>query len=414
VFGRTHAYIFKLPLANCTYICYPPGMIIKRNISEELLKLGRQYPIITVVGPRQSGKTTLVKSVFPKKPYYSFEDPDTRRIALSDARSFLKKIHAGAILDEIQRAPEILSYLQGEVDADRRPGRFVLTGSQQLNLLENVTQSLAGRTALLKLLPYSIAELRKAAPKPLGADDYIYQGFYPGLYSQKLNPTKAYRNYYETYIERDLRQLMHIKDLHLFQKFVRLCAGRIGNIFVASHLAAEVGVSVPTIQKWASLLEASFVIFFLQPYYENFGKRVIKSPKLYFYDTGVASYLLGIENINQVERDPLRGALFENLVILEMIKERYDKGLDHNLYFFRDNHQNEVDVVYKYGSELIPIEIKSAETFDEGFFRGLHYFSKISPRKAKNGFLVYAGTDEHTLHDIKVINYHHVSRVVSR
>ena len=389
-------------------------MIIKRNISGELLKLGSQYPIITVIGPRQSGKTTLVKSIFPKKPYYSFEDPDTRDMALGDARSFLKKIRAGAILDEIQRAPEMLSYLQGEVDADRKPGRFILTGSQQLNLLENVTQSLAGRTALLKLLPYSMAELRKATKKSMDVDDYIYQGFYPGIYSQKLNPTKAYRNYYETYIERDLRQLMQVKDLHLFQKFVKLCAGRIGNIFVASHLATEVGVSVPTIQKWTSLLEASFVIFFLQPYYENFGKRVIKAPKLYFYDTGVASYLLGIENKKQVERDPLRGALFENLVITELIKERYDKGLDHNLYFFRDNHQNEVDVVYKYGHELIPIEIKSAETYDPGFFRGLQFFSKISPRNAKNSFLVYAGTVEHTVHDIKVINYQHASGIVNR
>jgi predicted AAA+ superfamily ATPase len=194
---------------------------------------------------------------------------------------------------------------------------------------------------------------------------------------------------------------------------VRLCAGRIGNIFVASHLAAEVGVSATTIQHWASLLEASFIIFFLQPYYENLGKRVIKAPKLYFYDTGIAAYLLGIENRGQVERDPLRGALFENLVITELIKERYDKGLDHNLYFYRDNHQNEVDVIYKYGNELIPVEIKSAETYDRGFFRGLEYFAKISPKKAKGGYLVYAGETDHTIQGMKVINYRQAAKIVA-
>lgn len=386
-------------------------MIIKRNISAELSKLSRQYPVITITGPRQSGKTTLVKSVFPEKAYYTFEDPDTRHLALNDARSFLRKINGGAIFDEIQRVPEILSYLQGEVDQKRKPGRFILTGSQQLNLVGNITQSLAGRTALLKLLPFSIDETKKITKKQFDVDDYLYQGFYPGVYSHKLDPTKAYRNYYETYIERDLRQLININDLHLFQKFVKLCAGRIGNIFVASHLAGEVGVSAPTIHKWVSLLEASYIVFFLYPYYENFGKRMIKAPKLYFYDTGIASYLLGLENIKQLDRDPLRGALFENLVIMELIKVRYDKGLDHNLYFYRDSHQNEVDVIYKDGNELVPIEIKSAETFDNNFFRGLKYFKNIIPRKIKKSFLVYAGNIEQTVNEVMLINYKNSSLI---
>ncbi|OGS21420.1 MAG: AAA family ATPase [Elusimicrobia bacterium RIFOXYA2_FULL_39_19] len=387
-------------------------MIIKRNISAELARLCKSYPIVTITGPRQSGKTTLVKSLFPQKPYFTFEDPDTRHLVLADPRSFLKKIKNGAVLDEVQRVPDILSYLQGEVDKDRKPGRFILTGSQQLNLVENVTQSLAGRTSLLKLLPFSIDEVHKISKKQFDTDDYLFRGFYPGVYSNKLDPTKAYRNYYETYIERDLRQLINIKDLHLFQKFVKLCAGRIGNIFVASHLAVEVGVSVPTIQKWVSLLEASFIVFFLYPYYENIGKRVIKAPKLYFYDTGIASYLLGLENITQIERDPLRGALFENLVILELVKARFSKGLDHNLYFYRDNHQNEVDVIYKYGSVLVPVEIKSAETFDDNFLKGLKYFKKVIPRAVKKGFLIYAGNTEQSINGINLINYKNTSCVI--
>lgn len=382
--------------------------LINRQLENLLLELARQYPVITITGPRQSGKTTLVKKLFADKKYVSLENPDLREMALSDPRAFLKEIQDGAILDEIQRAPNILSYLQEMVDNSAEKGKYILTGSNQFSLMNNITQSLAGRTVLLKLLPFSIIEIKEYI-KYLSTDELMYKGFYPGIYRNNLNPTIAYRSYYETYIERDLRQLIHIKDLLIFQKFVRLCAGRIGQIFNAHQLSSEVGVSVPTIKSWFSILEASYVAFLLPPYFENIKKRLIKSPKLYFYDVGLAVYLLGIEAPNQLSRDPLRGAVFENLVITELMKARFNRGMEPNLYYFRDSHHNEVDVVFKQGSRFITSEVKSAQTFTSHFLKGLMYFRKLFPGRILKEFLVYDGEIEQVVQGVYIMNYRQIA-----
>ncbi len=384
-------------------------MIITREINKELLCSAKKYPVVTITGPRQSGKTTLAKTAFPKKPYFSMEDPDVREAAIGDPRGFFAGLKGGAVIDEIQRAPVLLSYIQGIVDKTGKTGQFILTGSQQLELAGTISQSLAGRTAMLKLLPFSIAELSQMRKQPQ-VDDMLLSGFYPRVHEKKIQPAKAYRDYFETYIQRDLRQLIQIKDLHLFQKFVRLCAGRIGSIFVASNLANEVGVSITTIQSWVSILEASYIVFLLQPYYENIGKRLIKSPKMYFYDVGVASYLLGIENVTQMMRDPLRGSLIENLVLMELVKKRLNAGLDPALYFYRDSHQNEVDVVFKTGNELVPYEIKSAQTFQMSWFKQLNYFSGVFAGRVKRGYVAYTGEHEQKIGIFQLIKYSNAAK----
>lgn len=384
--------------------------LIPRNIEPVVQELARQYPVITITGPRQTGKTTLVKKLFSDKTYFNLENPDLREMAASDPRAFLQAAKNGAILDEIQRVPELLSYLQEIVDNSMQKGQFILTGSNQFSLLSNISQSLAGRTVLLKLLPLSISELNQKIDS-YSTDDLIFHGFYPGIYKDDLNPTIAYRSYYETYLERDLRQLIHVKDLLLFQKFVRLCAGRIGQIFNASQLSSEVGVSVNTIKSWLSILQASYVITLLPPYFENIKKRLIKSPKLYFYDVGLATYLLGIERPEQLARDPLRGALFENMIVMELIKHRFNQAMDANLYFFRDLHQNEVDIVFKQGSIFSIAEVKSAQTFSTTFLKSLKYFKKLFGERVKKQFVVYDGTLEQTIQDVNVVNYRHLAEV---
>jgi hypothetical protein len=388
-------------------------MIIDREIKATAIRLAGQYPVLTITGPRQSGKTTLVKSIFKDYQYYSLEDPDVRELALNDPRGFLKQIKGGVILDEIQRSPELLSYIQGLVDNSRKSGQFILTGSHQLELQNSISQSLAGRTGLLKLLPFSIQELKKIN-KEQSAETYILKGMYPGLYDRKIDHTVFYKNYFETYIERDLRQLIMVKDLRLFRKFVRLSAGRIGQLFSASSMANDVGVSVPTITSWLSILETSFVAFLLEPYFVSTGKRLIKSPKLYFYDTGLASYLLGIETEEQIERDPLKGNLFENFVIMELVKSRYNAGLDHNLNFYRDSNGNEVDVLYSEKGRMVPVEIKSAETFTGDFLKGLNYIHKVFPDKADGGYLVYSGKMEQEIAPFNLINFINTPVIVSK
>jgi uncharacterized protein len=380
---------------------------IHRVMEAEIEQLEKVYPVITITGPRQSGKTTLVRFKYPDLPYFSFENPDVRLMALNDPRSFLKNIPHGAILDEVQHVPELLSYLQQIVDENRENPRFILTGSNQLLLLNKVTQSLAGRTAILKLLPLSLAEISLKPELPV--NELIFRGFYPIVHSRKINPTTAYRNYYETYLERDLRQLLQVKDLGLFQKFVRICAGRIGNLFSASAISNETGVSVATILSWISVLEASYIIMLLPPYFDNISKRMIKSPKIYFYDTGLACYLLGIENIRQVSRDPLFGALFENMVIMDAIKHRFNKGLDHNLWFYRDSHHCEIDLVYRTANNLIPVEIKSAQTFHSDFIKGFRTFHKLFPGRIPKSILAYGGDQEQVYQEVEIINFRNLN-----
>jgi uncharacterized protein len=368
------------------YIC---PMIIKRTIQGELISLMKEYPVVTLTGPRQSGKTTLAKITYPDFVYCNLENPEIRKLAETDANAFFNTFRCPVIIDEIQRVPQLLSYIQTIVDRENENGMFLITGSHQLSLDEAVSQSLAGRTALLRLLPFSIDEI-KSFKLNLNRDEQICTGFLPRIYEKKQNPFKAYRNYFQTYIERDLRQMIKLKDLGIFDDFIRLLAGRIGQILNIHSLSNNLGVSSPTIAHWLSILEASFIIFKLRPYFENFGKRIIKSSKIYFTDVGLASYLLGIETQEQVHRDPLLGGLFENMVVLEAVKARLNQGLEPNLFFFRDNNGNEVDLVYKKQNSLIPIEIKAAMTFNEKFLKGINYFHNISD-KAKDGYLIYSG-----------------------
>lgn len=364
--------------------------MIKRHIDLEFRQLLKEYPIVTLLGPRQAGKTTLARQTLPDYAYVNLEQPETREFAQQDPKAFLAQFSGQVIFDEIQRVPELLSYLQVMVDAHRENGQYVLTGSHQLALREAIAQSLAGRTAVLHLLPFSIAELVDNQLGFTRAEDYIYHGFLPRIYDQQQRPTPAYSNYYQTYVERDVRQLINLKDVAQFQKFMKLVAGRVGQLMDYSSLAGDVGVSATTVKSWLSILEVSFIVYKLSPYFENFGKRLIKSPKYYFMDTGLLCFLLGIENPAQVARDPLVGQLFENLVIMDVVKNRYNSGKLENLYFFRDSNGLEADLLLQQGRQLIPIEIKSSSTYKPELLKGLKRVMELSPQMAE-GHLVYAG-----------------------
>lgn len=395
-------YKFEVQHQICT------NMIIEREIQKELVAMAGHYPAVTITGPRQSGKTTLARTTFPNKPYFSLENPDTRQLIELDPRAFLQANPDGMIIDEFQRYPNILSYIQEVVDSKRVAGQFILTGSNQLSILSNVSQSLAGRTSLLKLLPFTIAEANELDNNS-EINHLLTKGFYPGVYSNELNPYKAYRNYFETYIERDVRQLSNLQNLHQFQLFVRLCAGRIGQLFNASALGNEIGVSVHTIQHWLSVLEASYVVFVLQPWHSNLNKRMVKTPKIYFYDVGLASFLLGIENETHIATHPLRGALFENMVVVELLKRRFNNGLDSNFYFYRDNHGNEVDLVQEQGNFINLFEIKSSMTFHPDFLKGLKYLRNLIPDRIKESLLIYSGEKDFKVLENKAVNFLRIS-----
>jgi len=366
--------------------------MITRTLASTLKSLAGQYPVVTITGPRQSGKTTLCRNVFPDKPYINLENPDLRQFAVSDPRGFLAANPDGAILDEIQRAPQLLSYLQPMVDERPAPGQFILTGSQQFEVMTNISQSLAGRTALLKLLPFSIEELSSAGISS-NIDALLLNGFYPRIYDVGLNPTQALGDYLETYVERDIRQLINIKDLALFEKFVKLCAGRTGQLLNLQSLGNDAGVSHTTARSWLNLLEASYVVFLLQPWHTNISKRQVKAPKLYFYDVGLAAYLLGAESELHINRHPLRGNLFENMIVIEALKYRCHRGKRNNLYFWRDSKGNEVDLLVESGPDVMPVEIKSGATISEDFFKGLQTFADRLPHLSISS-LVYGGTEQ--------------------
>ena len=382
--------------------------LIHRTIEKVLQRLAGQYPVITMTGPRQSGKTTLCRTAFAYKPYVNLEAPDIRQFARDDPRGFLSQYPDGAVLDEIQRAPDLVSYIQPLVDEDQREGRFIMTGSQQFEVSDTVNQSLAGRTALVKLLPFSLEELQSAIKLP-DIDSLILHGFYPRIWDKQLDPTQALGDYFETYIERDLRQLATIKDLNLFERFIRLCAGRIGQLVNLSSLANDAGVSHTTAGNWISILEASYILFLLPPYHRNISKRLVKSPKLYFYDVGLAAFLLGIENARQISRDPLRGNLFENMVIVEALKSRLHQGKRSNLYFYRDSKGNEVDLLFANGPEIFPIEIKAGMTITREYFKGLNHIVRVFPNDIPRGMgLVYAGGQPQRRTGISVVPFFHL------
>ena len=387
--------------------------MIIREISEYLAQLAQKYPVVTITGPRQSGKTTLSREVFKDKAYFNLEMLDVREFARSDPRGFLRKIPDGAVLDEIQRAPELLSYIQGIVDEKKKNGMFILTGSQQFEVSNSINQSLAGRTALLKLLPFSLTEIKNN----YGFSDFneiIFKGFYPRIYDQDINPTQALADYFETYVERDLRQIIHIKNLSSFQKFVKLCAGRIGQLLNLNNISNDVGISHTTTREWLTILEASYIVFRLEPFYKNIKKRLIKSPKLYFYDVGLVCYLLGIENLSHLETHPLRGNLFENMVVMEILKYRFNQAKRNNLNFYRDSMGNEVDVIYNIGSNFLPIEIKAGETVVPDFFKGLYAVEKTISDFPFGKLIIYAGDHDETRQDIKITNVIDLPKILDK
>lgn len=388
-------------------------MFISREIYNELIESCNTFPVVTITGPRQSGKTTLLKNAFPDKRYVSLEDPDTRQLAASDPRSFLNQSDSGLIIDEIQRVPELVSYIQGIVDNLQKPGYYILSGSQQFELSQTISQSLAGRTAILRLLPFSLQEIQVVSANST-VEELLYKGFYPRVYNQPLvNPTRYYSSYLETYIERDLRQLINVKDLRQFELFVRLCAGRVGQVFVASNLANEVGVTVPTIQSWLSILEASYVVYLLQPFHANINKRLIKSPKIFFYDVGLAAFLSGINEPYQLFNSPLKGPLFENLVVMEMLKNKYNKFKSYQLYHYRDSNNNEVDLILDYSTHLDAIEIKSSQTFDKSFLKGLNHIREVLPQRIRNTTVCYSGEVEQEVAGNRLVNYKNTARLAS-
>lgn len=366
-------------------------MLITRTAEKELRTLAGQFKAVAVVGPRQSGKTTLVRMAFPDKAYVSLENPDTRRFAIEDPRGFIAGYPDGAILDEIQRTPDIFSYLQQVLDENKGKGRFIITGSNNFLLQENISQSLAGRVGYLYLLPLSINELPK---HKLSVNEQIHKGFYPAIYDKngQTEVGKYYLNYIRTYIERDVRLIRNVTDLYTFERFLRLCAGRTGQLLNMNSLAVETGVDNKTIGAWLSVLEASFVVFRLQPYHKNYNKRIVKMPKLYFYDTGVASALLGIENPDQLALHPFRGGLFENMIIVDFLKNRYNKGKPNNLYFWRDSLGTEIDLLVEKANSLLPIEIKSGQTITDDYFKSMSAWLRISGME--KGWVIYAGDEK--------------------
>jgi len=377
--------------------------MIKRDISKEALRAAAEYPVVTILGPRQSGKTTLAQMAFPKKPYFSLEDMDVRTAAEADPRGFLGQMKNGGILDEAQRLPVLLSYIQGIVDKSGGRGRFILTGSHQPQLHEAISQSLAGRTAVLTLWPFSLSELSRYQD-PKTAFDLIVQGFYPRLHEERLEPRRFFNSYIQTYVERDVRALTQLRELPPFQKFLTLLAGRVGQIINFASLSNDVGVSGTTIKTWLGVLKASYIVFELQPFFENIRKRVVKSPKIYFTDVGLASFLLGIHTPEQASRDPLRGGLYENLVIADIVKSALNRGIRPEIYFFRDSHGNEVDLLIREQGAITPIEIKSAATFSVDFLKGLERFKTSGAERVAAGFALYNGEQQYRVRDVSVLN----------
>jgi len=375
--------------------------IIPRTLTKTAAALLKKYPALTITGPRQSGKTTLARLLFPKKNYVNLEVPDVRRFAQNDPRAFLAEHAGGAVIDEIQRAPELLSYLQPILDESDAPGRFILTGSQQFEKMQHLSQSLAGRTAILRLLPFSLDEIRAAHPD-FTTNDWIFTGFYPRIHQAGIAPAQGYSDYYASYIERDIRQLINVRNHALFDRFVRLCAGRIGQVLNLSSLASDAGITHPTAREWLSLLETSFIAATLAPWFANTTKRLTKSPKLYFYDTGLAAWLCGITDASQLATHPLRGAFFENLAYIELQKHNYNHALNLQPYYYRDNIC-EVDFLWPAGGKLLPIEAKSAQTIASDFSKGLDYFRRNYPKQcATESIITYDGETSRKTSDGKL------------
>jgi uncharacterized protein len=384
--------------------------MITRDITKELVRSAAEYPVVTILGPRQSGKTTLTRMTFPDRPYFSLEDPDVRMAAEADPRGFLAQMEGGGVLDEVQRLPVLLSYIQGMVDKTRKRERFILTGSHQPQLHEAISQSLAGRTAMLALWPFSLREIRRY-DSARDAFDLICRGFFPRLHEEGLEPRRFFNGYLQTYVERDVRALIQLRDLSLFQKFLTLLAGRVGQVVNLASLGNDVGASATTIRNWLSVLKASYVVFELPPFFENVQKRVIKSPKIYFTDVGLAAFLLGIHTAEQASRDPLRGNLYENFVIADIVKSALNRGIRPEVYFFRDSHGNEIDLLVREKGVLTPVEIKSAATFFTDFIKRLEWFQTLGVKRVLPGAVLYRGERPFNVRGVRVLNPLHVEDI---
>lgn len=382
--------------------------MINRIAKIKLQDLGKKFKAVAVTGARQSGKTTLVKQVFKDKPYVSLENPDTRNFALTDPRGFLDTYAKGAILDEVQRVPELFSYLQEVLDNTKTKGLFILTGSNNFVLQENISQTLAGRIGYLNLLPFSIEELSVSKKMPKNDDELMFKGFYPPIYDQKIPPSDWCPNYIRTYIERDVRQLKNVTDLIVFEKFMRILAGRNGEELNSSALSNEIGVDVKTIQSWIGILESSYIIYLLKPHYKNFNKTIIKRPKVYFYDTALVCSLVGIRNKNELATHSMRGHLFEGMVITEFVKKRTNSAQPINLYYWRDKTGHEIDLIIDNAGKLLPIEIKSGKSINTDFFKNINYWKNLS--NEIKSVLLYAGSLEQKRSDnCEVMNWKSVT-----
>jgi len=397
--------------------------MLPRTITPTLQRLAASFPVLAITGPRQSGKTTLARALFADKPYVSLEDPIERAFAQEDPRGFLARFAQGAVFDEAQRWPDLFSHLQGMVDADRRPGRFVLTGSQQFGLLAGVTQSLAGRVGMTRLLPLAAneipaVEIPSVLEGGLSLNGLMLKGGYPALHAralgQVMEPSDWFASYVATYVERDVRQVLNIQNLPTFQRFLRLCAGRVGQLLNVSALASEAGITAHTAKSWLAVLESSDLIHRLPPYFRNFGKRLVKMPKLYFLDTGLACWLLGIRSEDVLALHPLRGALFENWVVAECVKSRYNRGLPADLYFWRDNNGLEADLMFEQGEQLQMVEIKSGQTVTSDMVRAGQRAARMAEDMALAPWLIHGGDESHERSGVKIWGWQDVHAAMGR
>ena len=385
--------------------------MIIRQVIPKLQEMATKFPVLTVTGPRQSGKTTVCKQTFSDYRYVSLENPDDRLFAEEDPRGFLEEYNSKVIIDEAQNVPQLFSYIQGIVDESQQMGQFILTGSQNFLLLKKISQSLAGRVYIFHLLPLNYSEIDQDYPQDL--ENSIFKGGYPAIYDRKLSAEDFFPSYIQTYIERDVRSIVQVKDLNLFSNFLKLCAGRTGQLFNASALGNELGIDYKTVQNWLSVLQTSFIIFLLQPWHENFNKRIVKTPKLYFYDSGLAAYLLGIKDFDEVNFHFAKGALFENYVITEYIKNLRNLGNNKMPYFWRDSNGNEIDMLSNFGKNMKIVEMKSGKTINMSFFKGLDYFEKIQQGYELERFLVYGGNQNRKQKNTQILAWNKIDEIAN-